>query len=292
MLSQEVVSRGQGRLNLSHKKNAFRVEKGQKAMTALYYFAAWTDSGCLIGCSHEHGTVSEAVACIACAGGYVIAVENGVLRALTAEEEAQFQRAIDAAYRDRPAAVEDFHYDTSGYAVMIPVRLVDRRAWMTWMRYETYGQALANARQGNKIVPFGSAEWTNLRMGVEPALPIPAVEPPKGRLHRSKEESLVEFVLRFLDEYGFGEQAAPSDASCDSNAVPARFQLRNDSSTAASDMQKVMLVSLVDFIDLVLNWLNTWELSELERMHAKQVPVWLETLRDRARRTLEREVVD
>ena len=257
----------------------------------LYYFAAWTDSGCLIGCSHEHGTVSEAVACFAWAGGYVVAVENGVLRGLTAEEEAQFQRAFDAAF-DKPAAVEAFHYDISGYALMIPVRLADRRAWMTWMRYETYGQALANARQGNKIVPFGSAEWTNLRMGVEPALPIPAVEPPKRQLHRCKEESLVEFVLRFLDEYGFGEQAAPADASCDSNSAPARLQRHNDSSAATFDMQKAMLVSLIDFSDLVLDWLNRWEVSELERMHAKQVPVWLETLRDRARRTLEREVVD
>jgi hypothetical protein len=55
----------------------------------LYYFAAWTDGGCLLGCDHHHGTVISAVACSSEAGGYVIAVENGHLRALNdAEEEA------------------------------------------------------------------------------------------------------------------------------------------------------------------------------------------------------------
>ena len=124
-------------------------------MTSIYYFAAWTDSGCLLGCSHEHGTVGEAVACFSCAGGYVVAVENGVLRALTTEEESQFQLAISEAYRDRPTTVEAFHYDTSGYAVMIPVRLADRWAWTTWMRYDTYEQAAPNARTGDKMCHLG-----------------------------------------------------------------------------------------------------------------------------------------
>jgi hypothetical protein len=49
---------------------------------ALAYFAAWTDSGCLLGCcSHQHQTIASAAACIASAGGYVIAVEDGELRA-------------------------------------------------------------------------------------------------------------------------------------------------------------------------------------------------------------------
>jgi hypothetical protein len=260
-------------------------------MTSIYYFAAWTDCGCLLGCSHEHGTVGEAVACFSCAGGYVVAVENGVLRALTTKEESQFQLAISEAYRDRQSAVEAFHYDTSGYEVMIPVRLADRWAWTTWMRYDTYEQAAANVRTGDKIVPFGSTEWTNLRRGGDPALPVPAVEPRAHRLHRHTGESLVKFVHRFLDDYGFGQQAAPSDARWDSNAAPARVQHHNDDSTPALDMQRDSLVLLIGFIDLVLDWLNSWEVSELERMHAKNVPVWLETLRDRARRTLEREDV-
>lgn len=62
-------------------------------MPPTYYFAAWTDSGCLLGCDHQHATVISAVACIATCGGYVIAVEKGVLRELNYREEAEFQLA-------------------------------------------------------------------------------------------------------------------------------------------------------------------------------------------------------
>jgi hypothetical protein len=58
-----------------------------------HYFAAWTDSDCLLGCDHKHATVVSAVACIATTGGYVIAVEKGVLRELSYREEAEFQLA-------------------------------------------------------------------------------------------------------------------------------------------------------------------------------------------------------
>ena len=63
-------------------------------MRSLYYFAAWTDSGCFMGCEHEHATVISAVACIASAGGYVIAVENSELRELNEKEEMEFQFAM------------------------------------------------------------------------------------------------------------------------------------------------------------------------------------------------------
>jgi hypothetical protein len=63
-------------------------------MSSLYYFAAWTDSGCLLGCDHQHQTVTSATFCIANAGGYVIAVENGELRELTDEEVLEFQRVL------------------------------------------------------------------------------------------------------------------------------------------------------------------------------------------------------
>jgi hypothetical protein len=51
-------------------------------MQHLYYFAAWTESGCLLGCDHEHNTVSSAVACTATGsvGAHVVAVEKGKLR--------------------------------------------------------------------------------------------------------------------------------------------------------------------------------------------------------------------
>jgi len=63
-------------------------------MPSLYYFAANTDSGCLIGCDHKHSTVIAAVACITAAGGFVVAVQDGEFRELTRKEEAVFQFAM------------------------------------------------------------------------------------------------------------------------------------------------------------------------------------------------------
>ena len=60
----------------------------------VYYFAAWTDSGCLLGCEHHHQTVISAANCISEAEGYVIAVEKGKLRALNAVEEKLFSVAL------------------------------------------------------------------------------------------------------------------------------------------------------------------------------------------------------
>jgi hypothetical protein len=62
--------------------------------TSLYYFAAWTDSQCLIGCDHQHETIISAVACCTTAGAYVIAVENGELRELNEKEELEYQHAM------------------------------------------------------------------------------------------------------------------------------------------------------------------------------------------------------
>jgi len=75
-------------------------------MESIHYSAAWTDSGFLLGCSHEHETIVEADSCIPCAGGYVVGVENGVMRSLTAEEEGEFQRVHYAPRTDNPAAPE------------------------------------------------------------------------------------------------------------------------------------------------------------------------------------------
>jgi hypothetical protein len=75
----------------------------------LFYFAAHTDGGCLIGCSHTHHTVTSATACISSAGGYVLAIENSVLRVLTAEENAEFEFAmhgVSIELKDRNAAYD------------------------------------------------------------------------------------------------------------------------------------------------------------------------------------------
>jgi len=100
---------------------------------------------------------------------------------------------------DKPAA-ETMLYDTSGYAVMVRVRLVDRWAWTTWMRYDTYEQAAVHAREGNKIVPFGSAEWTALRQSADPALP-----PNATAQRRTQHRDFVHRVLSWLDEWEIRE---------------------------------------------------------------------------------------
>ena len=83
----------------------------------IYYFAAWTDSGCLLGCDHEHRTVVSAVACISTAGGYVIAVQNRTLRALNDAEEAEFQAAMYGNKSVEPQEVP-------AYAVTVRIKLV------------------------------------------------------------------------------------------------------------------------------------------------------------------------
>lgn len=73
-------------------------------MAALYYFAAWADSGCPLGCDHEHPTVVSAVVCAqsASAGAYVIAVERRELRELNDSEEQEFQLAMYGAKTEKP----------------------------------------------------------------------------------------------------------------------------------------------------------------------------------------------
>lgn len=66
----------------------------ENLMSSIYYFSAWTDSGCFMGCEHQHSTVTSAVACISRAGGYVLAVEKGVQRTLNDKEQAEFQTAV------------------------------------------------------------------------------------------------------------------------------------------------------------------------------------------------------
>jgi GGDEF domain-containing protein len=100
---------------------------------------------------------------------------------------------------DKPAA-EIMQYDTSGYAVMVRVRWVDRWAWTTWMRYDTYEQAAAHKKEGHKIVPFGFAEWTALCQSAEPALP-----PNVTAQRKTQRRDFVHRVLSWLDEWEIRE---------------------------------------------------------------------------------------
>jgi hypothetical protein len=116
----------------------------------------------------------------------------------------------------RQPTIDTTHHSTSGYAVMIRVRLANAWAWRTWMRYDTYEEAAGHPREGSKVVPFGSAEWAELRS-------MKAVVPPSARPEEASQqpdaETLVEFVVRFLRRYGFGQNPADdANASRDEHA--------------------------------------------------------------------------
>lgn len=233
----------------------------------MFYSAAWTDSGFLLGCSHEHKTVAEAASCIPCAGGYVVGVENGVMRSLTAEEEAEFQCVVHSPCASSPvvqtalAAPTEAAVGDSGYAVMTRIRVGDRWTWATWMRFETYAEAAAHAREGNKVVRFRSPEWTALRQHSEPASPIVINAPRESVPPQGEGKTLVEFVLRFLSAYGFAQHAEP-----------------------ISD-EKHGLIN-TEMIDLVLSRLSESETRELERMYAEDKHALLEALGNRFRAVL------
>jgi len=236
-------------------------------MKSIYYSAAWTDSGFLLGCSHEHETIVEADSCIPCAGGCVVGVENGVMRSLIAEEEAEFQRVHYAPRTDEPpldatqAAPAEAAVSDPGYAVMIRIRVGDRWTWTTWMHFETYAEAAAHAREGNKVVRFRPPEWAALRQQTEAASPLVIKAPLESIPPRGEGETFVKFVLRLLDTFGLNQHAE-----------------------AISDV-KLGLIN-TDMIDLVLSRLRESETSELERMYAEDNHALVEVLGNRLRTVL------
>ena len=267
----------------------------REAMSSIYYSAAWTECGCLVCCWHEHKTVREAATCIPCAGGYVVGVKNGVMRSLSAGEEGEFQCAIraphsnDSGARGAGAARKELAMSNPEYAVMTQIRLVDRRAWTTWMRFDTYAEAAADAREGDKVVRLRSAEWAALVQTTEPVLPTLISAPAESLLPRGENEALLEFVLRCLSGYGFGQ---PPSHSSNRTRELAEFQRlgiqRNHIWGTGFDEQTATIEEPIDIVDRVLRWLGEWEIRELESMYIKRVPVWLEALRDRFHSAIER----
>src|ERR1035441_8591090 len=183
-------------------------------MKSNYYSAAWTDSEFLLGCSHEHETIVDADSCIPCAGGYVVDVENGVMRSLTAEEEAEFQRAPYAPRINKPPldAIAEAAVSDPRYAVMTRIRVADHWTWTTWICFDTYAQAVAHARKGNKVVRFRSPEWAALKQQewvAQPQQIEAAPQPRETQISRIEGETFFEFVLRLLDAYGLDQYAEP-----------------------------------------------------------------------------------
>jgi hypothetical protein len=235
--------------------------------TKLYY-AAWTDSGFLLGCDHKHQTVTEAVDCASVqqqAGSFVVAVENGINRALNDVEETEFQRA--PRKQPAPAVLE---YEASGYAVMVRFRLSDSWTWTTWMRFDTYEQALAHARPNEKIVPFGSAEWHALHQSREPALLAPPILTPRSQARRREDETLMEYVSRL---------------------IPAPLDPRNVDEINLKDLETALPVANESprptFTELVLEWINNWEVKALEKIYCLLVSATgvISILRSRVQKT-------
>jgi hypothetical protein len=144
-------------------------------MRSTHYCAAWTECGCLLTCGHSHGNLGEAAACIRVAGAYVVAVDAGTMRCLNVAEEAQFQFAVHNSpghnvVADAPAIAPAKSND-SRYAVMTRIRVGNHWSWTTWMCFETYAEASAHAREGDKVVHFRSAEWQELRQQTAAAPP-------------------------------------------------------------------------------------------------------------------------
>src|SRR5208282_2734158 len=248
----------------------------------MYYFAAWTDSRFLLGCSHEHETIREADPCIPCAGGYVVAVENGVMRSLTAAEEAEWQRVHYVPRTNNPAVPDEEVADDPRYAVMIRIRVVDRWTWTTWMCFETYAEAVAHARKNNKVVRFRSAEYVALRKQTEPASPLVIKAPRESIPPLSKGETLLEFVNRFLSAYGLDQNAEhisdAKPASVDAlSHIP--IQIQDDGSFPCElPNQSSMIETSTFFARLILSRLSESEIGKLGRMCDDDIAALLKLL--------------
>jgi hypothetical protein len=134
--------------------------------------------------------------------------------------------------------------------VMIRVCFVDGWGWKTWMRYETYEEAAAHAREGNMIVTFGSAEWHAMCQIREPALPAPAYVPQESHPSRREGKTLVDFVCRIVP--------SPVD--------PRSLTERATATTVGSAIVQAATKPKT-FIEWVLEGLDEWELKALEGIH-------------------------
>lgn len=216
---------------------------------------------------------------------YILATENGVLRALTVDEEAEFQRALYEPRTGMPAldairaAEERYRNDGARYAVMVRIKVVDHYQWTTWMTYSTYDEAAARTAKVHRVLAFGSPQWVELMRHTEPVRSDeetkefkPSTRFPNNRPTRREGATLVEYVNGFLEAYGISR--------------PTLVGERKDYSHVA---RRPVRVRISDFVGFVLGWLNRWEIRELERLYVLQVPGWLEALGKRVRRTLKHE---
>lgn len=248
-------------------------------MKPTYYSAASTNSGCFIVCEHERETIAEAATCIQCAGGYVVGVENGVMRSLNPKEESEFQSIIRDSSKypapHIPAPASEKPSRDPGYAVMTRIRVIDHWKWTTWMCFDTHAQAVAHARKGDKVVRFSSEEWAALKQRRWAEQPqqndaVPAIHMNAAREtlpSRVEGESLVEFVLRLLSAL---DPAGP---------IPIEGQRF----TSESDKQGAMIETPTYIAGLILSRLSESEIAKLAGMRENDAPALLNALRDPSR---------
>jgi hypothetical protein len=249
-------------------------------MKSIYYSAAWTDSGFFLACSHEHKTIVQADSCISCAGGYVVAVENGVVRSLTPEEEAEWQCVHYVPRTNNPAVPDEEEADDPRYAVMIKIRVGDRWIWTTWMCYATYAQAAAHAQEGNRVVRFRSAEYVALRKQTEAASPL-VIKAPEESIRQDEDETVIEFVNRFLTGYGFDQPAEPHSGEKHCSVDPAGLipiVSHGLSFTSETPNQSSLIETPIDFARLILSRLTESETHKLGRMSNEDILAILKLL--------------
>jgi hypothetical protein len=161
---------------------------------------------------------------------------------------------------------------------MTPIWVVDHWSWATWMCFDTFAQAVAHARKGNKVVRFASEEWAALKQQECAAQPQQTEATPPTLMNAVREslsargevETFVDRVLRLLDAYGL-DQHAESISDAKSGSV--------DDSTSESNKQTSMIEPA--FMDrLILSRLSELEIGQLERMCDDDIPALFNAFRN------------
>jgi hypothetical protein len=221
---------------------------------------------------------------------------------LKPEEEAEFQSVIRGRPTEKhltPSSAEQESRD-SGYVVMTRIRVVDHWTWTTWMCCDTYTQAVAHAGKGDKVVRFSSDEWASLRQqkwAEQPQQPdtAPAIHTNSAREtlpSRLNGEPLVEFVLRLLSELGLDQHAESiSDVKRSSinPADPLPFESKQDDRLTSESYEQTSIIETpVDMVGLVSTRLNESEISELERIHGKDLRALLKVRQNQSQTVIKR----
>lgn len=201
-------------------------------MRSTHYSAAWTDSGCLLDCGHEHETLADAASCIPSAGGYVVGIENGVMRSLRTEEESEFQSVIHGTSSSISGTGEVVRFSSEEWAAL------KQQKWAAGVSQHT-----------------------------DAALPIRMNVARETLPSRVDGEPLVEFVRRLLSAHGADDAEPISDVNHGSvdpaKLLPIEGQ-KGRSLTSESDKQTSMIEIPTFIARLILSRLSESEIGQLQ----------------------------